>query len=221
MSRVERWRGGLGWPNCDRPFRLPVSRSPRHAPFPPPVHRSGRADLPHPALRRASQTRPRPRPTAHPSPAHTAPAAAAEPWLGLLDRRVNPRGSWSLREHTRSQAPSLRRHYPAATVLRACPPPLGGPACPARASAWQEFPRHRWGFPCCVLHIKSFEACSAFTHVTACWLAGPPGGPWQRRLRRSRYLQRRCDCYRFGAKVAGRELHPLKNHSFHQTSGTP
>jgi hypothetical protein len=51
----------------------------------------GRADLPHPALRRASQTRPRPRPTAHPSPAHTAPAAAAEPCLALLDRRVNPR----------------------------------------------------------------------------------------------------------------------------------
>jgi len=57
-------------------------------------------------------------------------------------------------DFTRSQAPSLRRHYPAATVLRACPPPLGGPACPARTSGWQEFPRHRWGFPCASFTLK-------------------------------------------------------------------
>ena len=49
-------------------------------------------------------------------------------------------GSWSLPQRTRSQVPSLHRHYPASTVLQTCPPPLGGPACPSRASGWE---RHR------------------------------------------------------------------------------
>jgi hypothetical protein len=49
-------------------------------------------------------------------------------------------GCWSLPQRTRSQVPSLHRHYPASTVLRTCPPPLGGPACPSRASGWE---RHR------------------------------------------------------------------------------
>jgi len=84
---------------------------------------------------------------------HTAApdgAPFAGPYSSFRSRRALARvagptgqtqGAWSLREHTRSQAPSLRRHYPAATVLRACPPALGGPACPARASGWREFPR--------------------------------------------------------------------------------
>src|SRR3954447_6489133 len=45
-------------------------------------------------------------------------------------------------------------------------------------------------------HIIRFEACSAFTHVTACLLAGPLNDPFHRRLRRLRYLHRRSDCYR-------------------------
>jgi len=146
---------------------------------------------------------PRPRPTAHPSPAHTAPAAAAEPWLGLLDRPVKPRAL------ARFESTPEVRPLPSAGITRLprCYEPVrhpsSGPACPARASGWQEFPRHRWAFPCCVLHIRSFEACSVFTHVMACWLAGPPGAPWQRRLRRSRYRQRRSDCYRLERKLPG------------------
>jgi len=64
-------------------------------------------------------------------------------------------------------------------------------------------------------HVTLFEACSAFTRVTACTLAKSPGGdPLHRRLRRIRYLRRRSDCYRLERPVAGRELHPLKNRTF-------
>jgi hypothetical protein len=45
-------------------------------------------------------------------------------------------------------------------------------------------------------HVKSFEACSTFTRVTACLIAGPPRGPLSRRLRRFRYLHRRSDSFR-------------------------
>ena len=45
-------------------------------------------------------------------------------------------------------------------------------------------------------HITCFEACSAFTQVSACILAGPPSGPFHRRLRRFRHLHRRSDCFR-------------------------
>ena len=45
-------------------------------------------------------------------------------------------------------------------------------------------------------HIIPFEACSAFTHVTACPLAESLNDPFHRRLRRLRYLHRRSDCYR-------------------------
>src|SRR5262245_36787573 len=84
-----------------------------------------RTDLPHPAFRRVSQTDPQVRPTAHLSSARTAPSATAEPLgLGLLDLAVKPPGSWSLPQRSRSQVPSLHRHYPASSVLRTCPPPL-------------------------------------------------------------------------------------------------
>jgi len=106
----------------------------------------GRADLPQPALRRASHTGTRPRPTAHPSPAHTAPAAAAEPWLGLLDRRVKPRalGRFESTPEVRPlpsagitrppryyepvRHPSAARPFPRGPPLgRSSPPPLGLP----------------------------------------------------------------------------------------------
>ena len=50
-GRVEMWRGGLGFGLL--PFQgFPVGGaiSVCHAPFPHPAHRTGRADLPHPAL---------------------------------------------------------------------------------------------------------------------------------------------------------------------------
>ncbi len=48
-------------------------------------------------------------------------------------------------------------------------------------------------------HITLFEACSAFTHVTAYRLAGPPRGPFHRRLRQYRYLH----CRNFATVPAG------------------
>jgi hypothetical protein len=45
-------------------------------------------------------------------------------------------------------------------------------------------------------HVKLFEACSTFTRVTACLIAGPPRGPLSRRLRRFRCLPRRSDSFR-------------------------
>jgi hypothetical protein len=45
-------------------------------------------------------------------------------------------------------------------------------------------------------HVRIFEACSAFTRVTACLLAMPPCGTLSRRLRRFCCLHRRSDSYR-------------------------
>src|ERR1019366_7137240 len=54
-------------------------------------------------------------------------------------------------------------------------------------------PDYSWVGSC----IISFEACSAFTHVTTCRLAKSPlCDPLHRRLRRLCYLHRRSDCYR-------------------------
>ena len=39
-----------------RSFRLPVPQYPNRAPFPPPAHRTGRADFPHPALGEGSRS---------------------------------------------------------------------------------------------------------------------------------------------------------------------
>src|SRR5260370_26236759 len=41
-----------------------------------------------------------------------------------------------------------------------------------------------------------FEACSAFTHVTACTLAESPSDPLHRELRQLCFLRCRLDCYR-------------------------
>jgi RNA polymerase sigma factor (sigma-70 family) len=49
-GRVERWRGGLGKPCVLPALSVAGARVAPHAPSPPPAHRTGRADLPHPAL---------------------------------------------------------------------------------------------------------------------------------------------------------------------------
>ncbi len=51
--------------------------------------------------------------------------------------------------------------------------------------------------------IALFEACSAFTHVTACILAESPYDPLHRRLRRFRCLRHRSDCYRPACRASG------------------
>jgi hypothetical protein len=68
-SRVERWRGGLGKPCVLPALSVAGARVSPHAPFPPPARRTGRADLPHPALRRSSAAGPRAGTPACPSPA--------------------------------------------------------------------------------------------------------------------------------------------------------
>jgi hypothetical protein len=131
-----------------------------------------------------------------------------------------------------TEAPSLRRSYPASSVLRTSPPPhTARPG--SRELPVDRYHDHRWGFPCCVwspmrtchrhypgrfngarslvcLHCQRpspcnskvgscncfFEACSAFTHVTACTLAESPSDPFHRKLRQLRCLRCRFDCYR-------------------------
>ena len=59
-GRVERWRGGVGFGIIlFRGFPVRVSLAACRAPFPPPAHRTGRADFPHPALGQGSCFRPR------------------------------------------------------------------------------------------------------------------------------------------------------------------
>src|SRR5262249_2985281 len=53
-------------------------------------------------------------------------------------------------------------------------------------------PISRWVGSC----IDRFEACSAFTLVTACTLAESPSDPFHRKLRPLLCLCRRLDCYR-------------------------
>jgi hypothetical protein len=53
-------------------------------------------------------------------------------------------------------------------------------------------PNFEWVGSCIIV----FEACSAFTRVTACRLAKSPSDPLHRRPRRLCHLRRRSDCYR-------------------------
>ncbi|MGA8313163.1 MAG: hypothetical protein WB755_24270, partial [Terriglobales bacterium] len=69
-----------------------------------------------------------------------------------------------------------------------------------------------------------FEACSAFTHVTACTLAESPCDPLHRKLRQVCYLRRRFDCYRVGrtssrAGVAPAEVQRLSRRTVSPTIG--
>jgi hypothetical protein len=50
VGRVERWRGGVGEPCVWPALSVAGARVAHLAPFPPPAHRTGRADRPHPAL---------------------------------------------------------------------------------------------------------------------------------------------------------------------------
>lgn len=134
---------------------------------------------------------------------------------------------------SRTEAPSLHRHYPASAVLRASPPPLGARphrhrrpvgrprprpgasrvACAFLVYVLSPLPRHsHWRH--CFAHPSSdvslprkgrriglcvvfFEACSAFTRVTARTLALPPmRGTPTRRLQTFRHLHACSGCFR-------------------------
>jgi len=147
-----------------------------------------------------------------------------------------------------AQAPSLRRNYPASSVLRASPP-----SHTARPFSHElpvdPYRDHRWDFPCCAwspllacrrqypgrsdgicslvrFHslrpspkpgrvgscISLFEACSAFTHVTACTLAKSPSDSLHQRLQQSRCLHCCSDCYRVERTSSRAGLSPAMDH---------
>src|ERR1035437_6724935 len=79
-------------------------------------------------------------------------------------------------------------------------------------------PDYSWVGSC----INSFEACSAFTHVTACTLAESPSDPLHRKLRQLRCLRCRSDCYRvertsYRAGVAPAEVQRLSRRTISTT----
>ena len=132
-------------PDRFRPFGS-VSRSSRPStPFPLPAHRTGRADFPHPALgpgsfrrhaRRLSLTR-----------LACRYSFRCSVWIfsGVARLIANRLHSMLLRPRPGTRAPSLHRHYPASSVLRAPPPPA--PArCLMRLLATLAT---EVGFPCC------------------------------------------------------------------------
>ena len=124
-------------------------------------------------------------------------------------------------KRARSQAPFLHRHYPASTVVRACPPPhtaepaphgvlveshdlspLGLPVFRSISSSRHAdaiTPTEPWnavavssnghGLPLNSAGSASatclFEACSAFTHVSACLFARSPKVTFHRVLQRT------------------------------------
>jgi len=192
------WRGGGRFGlSVAAPFvwRCPCNRA--VTPFPHPAHRTGHADLPHPALGQNI------------TPARVTPSAVSER-LSEFDRLPN-----LLSLTTCCVSPELRP-LPSigVTRLQRYYEPLRHPKAPGLSLAGVRLlgrPSTPRGFPCCVrfplctccrhypgaaagilsalspsrislprlesrvdLRIDLFEACSAFTRVTACTLAPSP-----------------------------------------------
>ena len=90
-----------------------------------------------------------------PSLCRATPSTTSEHFLGLIDSRQSLRPRRFLR-FLSTEAPSLHRHYPASSVLRASPSPHT-----AQPDS-HELPvdpncDHRWGFPCC--YWSTLHAC--------------------------------------------------------------
>src|SRR5437773_1295282 len=98
--------------------------------------------------------------------------------------------------------PACRRQYPGGFVGAIAHHPQR-----LRPSPSESWVGSRVGF---------FGACSAFTRVTACMLAGSPcGDPFHRRLRRARRLPRRFDCFRPERQLPGGTFTRWVRASFH------
>src|SRR3989442_1548935 len=122
------------------PFVCGCLTSPAMLPFPHPAHRTGRADLPHPALGEDSRNRRK--------PLHVTPSATSENSLGVVRLIANLPFSRRFLRPPSTEAPSLHRSYPASSVLRASPP-----SQTARPFSHElpvdPYGDHRWDFPCC------------------------------------------------------------------------
>jgi len=200
VARWFRWDLSVADPFVCRCLTIPTM-----LPFPHPAHRTGRADLPHPALGEDSRNRR--------SHLHVTPSATSGNNLGVVRLIANLPFRRRFVCPPSTETPFLHRNYPASSVLRASPPsPSARPV--SRELPVDLYRDHRWDFPCCVwstlpacrrqypgrsdgtcslvrFHslrpspksgrvgscVSLFEACSAFTHVTACMLTESPMRP--------------------------------------------
>ena len=103
----------------------------------------------------------------------------------------------------RSPLQTCRRHYPGGTVgCDRCRSPVTQRRRPSPSLGWVGS------------RIDCFEACSAFTHVTACLLAESPKRPFPSKASAVSLPPRPLRLLPAGATVAGWDLHPLKNDTF-------
>jgi len=193
-------------------------------PFPHPAHRTGRADLPHPALGEDSRSGHR--------PLHVTPSATSENNSGVVRlianlpfvvascvrlqlRPLPSTGVTRLRQyyeplrHPKRPGLSLTSCQLIHTAITAGTSRVAhGPLLPA---CRRQYPGRSDGTcPLVRFHslrpshepgrvgscIVGFGACSAFTHVTACTLAKSPSDSLHQRLQQSRCLHCCSDCYR-------------------------
>ena len=161
-------------------------------------------------------------------------------FVGVIGLAATP-GAYSLSPSLPPEAPSLRRHYPASTVVRASPPPWPARPCPHGSSVGACHATGRASrvasialFHTCCRHypggtgrcvrrslpdrcqpspasgrvgfrIKRFEACSAFSRVTARVFAEPPRAVLCHRSASADVVTSivRSDCYRLERQVPG------------------
>src|SRR3984893_16321534 len=179
------------------PFVWRCLNSSTMAPFPHPAHRTGHADLPHPALGQELTL------------SRATPSAVSDHLSELIGFPISKVLPYVLRLSC-TEVPSLHRSSPASAVLRTSPPPQGAQPVPRGLPVGRCRPRHGasrvayaflvymlsplprrsgWAYSslcspsrislprkgCRVgLRIVLFEDCSAFTRVTACNLALSP-----------------------------------------------
>ena len=129
-------------------------------------------------------------------PSQTAQPASHEV---PVDRRGDPR--WGFPCCSRSLLPTCRRHYPGR---------FDGTYSLVLFHQRRPSPKTRWVGSC----INRFEACSAFTHVTACMFAKSLSGPSTPKASVASLPPRLLRLLPAGAKVAGWGSHPLKDRAF-------
>jgi hypothetical protein len=137
-SRVENRRSDGSLPvDIRRGFRRATSVRFGLVLFPVPAHRTGQADFPHPALGKDSRCCVRRR------------LQLLNTNCGVARLIVNPHVLRCFLRLSLTEVPSLRRSYPASSVLRTSPPPHTARPV-SRELPVDPYRDHRWGFPCCV-----------------------------------------------------------------------